>query len=77
MMFLLAAAAAYHLVIMPIGDANKTIANRDLYKPFDVSEETFDTEEACLAFAKATIKAHLGMHGLPPNTVANFTCTNH
>jgi hypothetical protein len=77
-MKLLLAAVLYHLVVMPTSAPSgmKTSDNKDLFKPFDVAEETFDTEEACMVFAKATIKAHLAMHGLPPDTQANFFCSN-
>lgn len=77
-MKLLLAAVLYHLVVMPTSAPNgmKTNENKELFKPFDVQGETFSTEQACLDFAKATIKAHLAMHGLPPDTQANFVCSN-
>jgi hypothetical protein len=69
---LLAAALIYQLAIMPTGQ--KTPENKELFKPFSV-EETFVSLEQCHSAAKATLKAHLQMRGLPPGTTANYSCT--
>lgn len=74
-MKLLAAAVLYHLVIMPTS-GTKTNDNKELFKPFDVQGEIFSTEQACIDFAKATLNAQLAKHGLPPDTQANFACSN-
>jgi hypothetical protein len=53
-MKLLLAAVLYHLVVMPTSAPSgmKTSDNKDLFKPFDVAEETFDTEEACMVLQR-------------------------
>jgi len=71
-MLLAAATIVYYLAIMPTGQ--KTVETRDLFKPFDVEEE-YPTEELCHAAAKATLKVHLQMRGLPPGTTANYSCS--
>jgi hypothetical protein len=62
----------YTISIMPTGQ--RTPETKDLFKPFSV-EETFPSEEQCHAAAKATLKVHLQMRGLPPGTTANYSCT--
>lgn len=69
---LLAATLVYTISIMPTGQ--RTQETKDLFKPFSV-EEIFTSEEQCHAAAKATLKAHLQMRGLPPGTTANYSCT--
>lgn len=74
-MKLLVAVVLYHLVVLPTS-GTKTNDNKELFKPFDVLGQTFDTEQACKDFAKATLNAQIAAHGLPPDTQANFVCSN-
>lgn len=69
---ILASTLVYVISIMPIGQ--QTLETKDLFKPFSV-EEFFASEAECNAAAKATLKAHLQMRGLPKDTSANYTCT--
>lgn len=71
---ILAAVFVFQLALMPIGDNLKTMANKDLYQPFDVPGAEFSTKQECVTAAMEHTADYLARRGLPAGVVAAYAC---